>query len=495
MFKCATPESVGISSKWIYKYIKGLNDNVHMHSVIMARGDSIFYECYWKPFDKDFCHRMYSVTKSFVSVAVGLCVEDGLIDLDKPIVEYFKDKIKKEPSEYTKKQTVRDMLTMTTTGFGRSWFSENVFDRTEFYLNESHKNRPSGTIWEYDSAGSQVLSSLVERVTGKRLFDLLNERIFKELGAFESATILKTPNGDSWGDSALICTPRDLLTFARFVLNYGVYNGKRLLNEDYLRIATSRVVDNGTNGHRWSFRNGYGYQFWRGPKDSFAFVGMGDQLAICIPSKDLIFVCTADNQGNERAREYIVSRLFEYIVDEIIDTPLDEDKEYSSKLRELTESLELYYEKGFYDTLTRQKINGATYKCESNPMGIKEFRFDFENESTGTLTYENENGTMVLPFKVNGNYFGKFCELGYSNEYGGLRTQDGFKYNCATSFAWTQENKITLFSQIIDRYFGNVTFSFVFKDDLAYLNCEKVAEDFLWQYDGSCVAKKENFNI
>lgn len=489
MFENVTPESVGLDSKWIYKYVKGLNEGAHMHSVLIARGDKILYEAYWKPFDKDFCHRMYSVTKSFVSVAIGLLVDDGLIDLDMPITEYFKDKIKNEPSKYLKKQTVRDMLTMTTAGFGHSWFAKKVFDRTEFYLNGPDKNRPSGTIWEYDSAGSQVLSSLVERITGKRIFDFLNERIFKHLGAFKNATILKTPNGDSWGDSAMICTPRDLLAFARFVLNYGTYEGKRLLSEDYLRLATSRVVDNGISGHRSTLRNGYGYQIWRGPRDSFAFVGMGDQLAICVPDKDLIFVCTADNQGNELAREFIVSRFFEYIVDEIADTPVTENEEYTKKLAELTSSLELYYEKGFSDTQTRQKINNVTYTCEENPMGIKWFRFDFESQYEGKLEYENENGIMILPFKVNKNYFGKFPEEGYSDECGGKRTQGGFKYNCATSLAWTQDNKITLFSQIIDKYFGNVTFSFVFKDNLAYLNCERTAENFLWEYEGNTVCK------
>ena len=490
MFTSVTPESVGVDSKNVYKLIKRLN-KLHMHSFLMARSNDIFCECYWKPFDKDFKHRMYSVTKSFMSVAVGLCVEDGLIDLDKPIVEYFKDKVKIEPSDYMKKQTVREMLTMTTTGFGRSWFSEGAYDRTDFYINYQMEKRPSNTMWEYDSAGSQVLSSLVERVTGKRLFDFLNERIFKKIGAFEGATILKTPNGDSWGDSALICTPRDLLTFARFVLNYGVYNGERLINEDYLRVAASRLKDNTNSAHRGSFNNGYGYQIWQGPKNSFAFVGMGDQLALCVPSKNLIFVCTADNQGNPVSRELIINGFFEYIVDEISDTPVAVNEEYAKKLKELTESLELYCEKGFIDTPTRQKVNGITYKCENNPMGIKEFRFDFENEKEGTLTYENENGTMILPFKVNANAFSKFPEEGYSNEYGGVRTQDGFKYDCATSLAWTQVDKITVFSQIIDRYFGNVTFSFFFKDNLAFLHCEKVAEDFLWQYQGDAIAFRE----
>ena len=490
MFRSVSPESVGVDSRNVYKLIKRLN-KLHMHSFLMARGNDIFCECYWKPFDKDFNHRMYSVTKSFMSVAVGLCVEDGLIDLDKPIVEYFKDKVKIELTDYMKKQTVREMLTMTTTGFYHSWFEERAYDRTEFYINDPKKKRPSNTMWEYDSAGSQVLSSLVERVTGKRLFDFLNERIFTKLNAFESATILKTPNGDSWGDSALICTPRDLLAFTRFVANYGVYEGERLMNEDYLRVATSRLKDNTNSAHRGSLDNGYGYQIWQGPENSFAFVGMGNQLALCVPSKDLIFVCTADNQGNPVSTDLIMNGFFEYIVDEISDTPVAVNKEYAEKLKELTDSLELYYEKGFIDTPTRQSINGITYKCEDNPMGIKEFRFDFENEKEGTLTYENENGIMTLPFKVNANAFSKFPEEGYSNEYGGVRTQDGFKYECATSFAWTQVDKITVFSQIIDKYFGNVTFSFYFKDNLAFLRCVRTAEDFLWQYNGDAVGVRK----
>ena len=488
MFRNVTPESVGVNSKNLYKLISRLN-NLHMHSFLVARGNDIFCECYWKPFDKDFNHRMYSVTKSFMSVAIGLCVEDGLIDLDTKVTEYFPDKIEKEPDEYLKKQTIREMLTMTTSGFHHSWFEDGAYDRTSFYLNDTSKKRPSNTMWEYDSAGSQVLSSLVERVTKKPLFDFLNERIFTKLDAFKNATILKTPNGDSWGDSALICTSRDLLTFARFVLNYGVYNGERLINEGYLREATSRHKDNSITAHRDSLHQGYGYQIWRGPNDSFGFVGMGCQLAICVPNKDLIFVCTGDNQGSQIAKELIVNGFFEYVVDEISDTPLPESEESLKKLNDLCSSLELYSEQGPHDSPYRDIINGVTYECEENPMGIKNFRFDFKNTKEGKLTYENKNGVMELPFKINDNYFGKFPEEGYSNENGGVRTQDGFKYDCATSAAWTQCDKISVFSQIIDRYFGNVTFSFYFKDNLAFLRITKFAEDFLWEYDGDAIAK------
>ena len=65
MFKTVTPESVGLKSKYLEKFILGLNKrNIHMHSVVMCRGYDIFGEFYWAPFNDDFCHRMYSQTKS-----------------------------------------------------------------------------------------------------------------------------------------------------------------------------------------------------------------------------------------------------------------------------------------------------------------------------------------------------------------------------------------------------------------------------------------------
>jgi len=87
--KYTSPESVGISSRDLLKFYKAIDGNhLSTHSVIMARGDSIFTECYYEPFNKDFLHRMYSVSKSFVSIAIGFCEQDGLISLDDPMGVY-----------------------------------------------------------------------------------------------------------------------------------------------------------------------------------------------------------------------------------------------------------------------------------------------------------------------------------------------------------------------------------------------------------------------
>ena len=452
------------------------------------RGEDIFLEAYWEPFDKDTPHRMYSVTKSFVSVAVGLAEEDGLLDLDKPIAEYFPEKIDGELCDGLKKQTVSEMLTMTTVGPSKSWFKAGDPDRTHLYFADRGECRPAGTVWQYDSPGSQVLCNLVEKVTGKSLFEYLREKIFVHLDAFENAKILKTPNGVSWGDSALICTPRDLAVFARFVMNYGTYNGKRLMNGEYLKKATSRLVDNARTGHKELFEHGYGYQFWRTEKNGFAFVGMGNQIAVCFPDYDLIMVCTGDMQGHTFARNYIAAQLVDNIVDNIDKEPIDLNGVTDGE--PLTVSLKPFALEGeYYDSPWRERLNGVTYVCRDNALGWRDFRFEFENEAGGRLVYTKDSGVKELPFGVNSNRFCLFPEEGYSHETGAVRSDDGHRYKAAVSIAWVQENKLQMFIQIIDEYLGNATITFSFKDNNAVVTSVKFAEDFLWDYDGEAVAE------
>lgn len=490
MFRSVTPESVGLKSKYLEKFILGLNKrNIHMHSVLLCRGYDIFGEFYWAPFNKDFCHRMYSQTKSYVSVAIGLLIEEGKLSLDDKIADFFPEKIDTPLHESQKNQTIRQMLMMSTVGHGQCWFPNECRDRCRVYFRRGENVRYPGTIWEYDSQGSQVLCCLVEKLAGKPLFDYLNEKIFSHLGTFKTATILKTPTGESWGDSALVCTSRDMLSFGRFVMNYGVWNGKRLMNEGYLREATSRLTDNQETAFKDVLGHGYGYQIWRTEKNGFAFVGMGDQLTICLPDYDLIFVCTADNQGSGFSREIILSTFFDLIVDNIQDEALEGDEKAFENLKNATQGLSLFALNGQSNSPWQEKIDGKKYVFPKNELGLKELTFCFDGDG-GVLHYTNENGDLSLPFKLNANHFGKFPELGYSDGVGGVRTTNGFKYDSATSGAWLCDNKIMIFSQIIDRYFGNVSMCFGFNEDKITVTFYKTAEDFLWNYNGQAYGER-----
>lgn len=493
MFEKITPEQAGISSKNVVNFIQKIEKRGGApHGILFMKGDKIFAEGYWKPFHQEFCHRMYSQTKSFVGVAIGLLEEEGKLSLDDTIVSHFPEKIDGKLAEYLEKQTIRDMLKMTTVGECKWWFTSGDPDRTHLYLNCDRKTHPSGTVWAYDSAGSQVLSSLVEKLSGKTLLEYLKEKLFNEMGVFQTATVLQTPNGDSWGDSAMVCTLRDMAAFGRLLMNYGVWNGKRLMNEQYLRAATSALVDNSATAHYAGYYQGYGYQIWRVCGNGFAFVGMGDQFTVCYPEKGLLFACTSDNQGTSLIRELIFTNLEDMFVDEIQNSALSEDVAAQKELDALLSNLTLRHVQGWDDSPFRTALNGATYECRENPMGITKFTFVFHDEKSGELRYTNAQGDKIIPFGVNYNVFGKFPQLGYSNERGAVATTDGFMYDDAVSLAWTGEKELLLFVQIIDRYFGNMSAKFHFKDDEVYAVFSKAAENFLNEYQGSLVGRKAN---
>lgn len=492
MFEKITPEQAGISSRQVAKFIKALQKRgLAMHSVLLMKGESVFGEFYWKPFHQDLPHRMYSQTKSFVGVAVGLLEEDGLISLDDPIHTYFEDKYERQLPEYLEQLTIRQMLTMQTAGITPSWFKSEEPDRARLYFEQNKANHPGGFQFHYDSPGSQVLCILVERLTGKCLFDYLNERIFRHLGTFQKASILKTRNDDSWGDSALLCTTRDIASFGRFVMNYGIWHGKRLMNETYLREATSRVVDNDRTGFDGAFAQGYGYQIWRTAHNGFAFNGMGAQLTLCMPDQDVIFSCTGDNQGFAAAKDLILSAFFEYILEEMQGKPLLADPEGEALCRQLAEGLELVHLQGNTASSMAEAYHGRRYICQENDMGIREFSLEFLPDGTGIFHYTNAQGEKRLPFGMGKNVFAKFPQAGYSDQHGAAPGPEGFYYDCAASAVWAEESKLNLRVQIIDAYLGNFLATFSFKEDTAVVTMAKTAEGFLTEYHGQLIAKAQ----
>lgn len=492
MFEKITPEQAGVSSDQVTKFIKAIKARQFFtHGILMMKDGKIFAEEYWKPFHKDFCHRMYSQTKSFVGVAIGLLLEEGKLSLQDKIADHFPEKIDGELNPYLAEQTIRDMLTMCTCGQPGNWFVSSDPDRTHYYFNHDGDRRPSGGYFEYDSAGSQVLSSLVEKLSGKTLLDYLKEKLFNRMGTFQTATILQTPNGDSWGDSAMVCTLRDMASFAQLVMNYGTWEGERLMNEEYLREATAKQVDNRESAHYGVYRTGYGYQIWRTERNGFAFLGMGHQITMCFPDKNVLFTYYSDNQGDGNiGRELMGGNFIDMILDEMQDTPLPENKAAQKRYRAMTKHLELRAVQGQEDSPFRQELNGTKYICQPNSMGIKEFTFRFTSAKKGKFCYTNAQGKKTIPFGVNHNVFGKFPQLGYANDKGRVATQDGFMYDDAVSLAWTEDKKLLLCVQIIDRYFGNFSVVFAFKDDIATAHFNKAAEAFLNEYQGTLIAKK-----
>ncbi len=492
-----TPEKAGIPSEKIEEYVKILeNYNLNTHNIILSRGNNIVFENYWAPFHKDFFHRMYSVSKSFVAIAIGFLEQDGLIDLDDPISKYFPEEAAGQPDENMRNQTIRHMLMMSTAKPDRWWFGAKPEDRVKYYFeNDNPQSRPSGTIFEYDSSGSFILCAMVERMTGMLFMDYLRTKLFDKIGVSKDVYCLKCPGGHSWGDSGVLCTPMDLWKVARFMLNRGKWNGEQILNEAYVTAATTKQIDNNVLGVTSHVTWGYGYQFWMTYQKSFYFNGMGCQFAICVPEKDLIFVYNGDNQGNQYAASIIIENFFRVIVDNCEEPEGAVAGEKQEKARRAQErlisyaaGLKLNVARGESYSSLEENIQGVTFNMQDNPMGIRTIKFEFDAQG-GMLFYSNAQGQKELRFGRCENVFGDFPEEGYSDETGTVSAL-GNKYHCAASAAWVEPHKLFIKVQIIDKYFGNMSMVFSFKEDEVGIFMKKNAEAFLDEYQGYAMGRR-----
>ena len=488
MFKISTPESVGISSEKVYSFFETINSyGLNTHSVIMARGNNIFAESYYAPYEKNSLQRMYSVSKSFVAIAVGLAEQEGLLSLDDCFLKYFPEYINENIDEKYRETTIRDMLTMRSCmAKVPDWWGKN--DRAKAYFDET-SNQISGTNFYYDSAGSFLIGCIVEKVTGMPFLVYLKQKVLLDIGFSKESYCLLAPGGHSHGDSGVMCKARDLLIFARFVMNGGVWNGKRYINEEFMQSAVSKQTDNYISGTVTPpyYNNGYGYLIWKMPRDGFAFIGMACQYVICDPATDFIFVITSENMGGEAvAATVIINELYKNIIP-YLSSPLKEDRNSQQKLTEFLSNQKIHCLKNSVCDNISADINGIKYLLKENPMFIKSIRLSF-TENSGVFEFENDEGTNRITFGIGYNVFGKFPTKKRMSLTASVY-EDG-AYNCAASAVWCEKNKLHIIVRVIDTYLGTLSIVIGFKDDKITVTMQKHSQRILDNYNGTATGHK-----
>lgn len=482
MFTKSTPESAGISSRQILKFLKVINSHgFAAHSVLISRGDKIICEAYWKPFDKTVKHRMYSQTKSYVGIAVRLLADEGKIHLDDPVIKYFPDKLPETVHPYLQKMTIRNMLMMRTCydEHGIDWFTSGTDDRVRLYFSQRAVLYP-GTQYNYDSMGSFVLGALVERLSGMKFLDYMREKCLRDIGFSEDAYCLKCPGGHSWADSALICTPRDMLSYAKLIGNRGKWDGRQIIPEKIIDEVFEDFSDCYSCGLQSYTRRGYIGQLWKYYGNTFGFNGMHDQYSIHNADTDITFTCTSGNYRSDESRELMVSYLYTEIIEPARDS-MEEDAEGFKELEDYIASLELITAHGEKSSPVEEEINGKTFIAEPNKMGIEKFSFLFGDECE--FRYTNGQGDKTIRLGRLENIYQKFPQTGYSGEFGG-QVCEGHMYDCAASFGWGCGNQMNMLIQIIDEYIGNLYINFSFLDGHGRIKMVGDAENFLNEYNG-----------
>jgi CubicO group peptidase (beta-lactamase class C family) len=255
----------------------------NIHSMMLVKDGSKVFEAYAHDFNPESKNNVYSVSKSFTSVAIGILVDKGLVDLENIVLFYFSEEVKDYIKEYEGLK-VKHLLTMTV-GQEKDLFkdltpSDNPF---EIFFNTPLTSEP-GTVFMYSNFASFMLSAIVTKVTGKNMNDFLNEYLYKKIGMEKPAW--NSVREYTFGCTGLEISLQDMARFGLLILNDGTWEDEEIVSKGYLEKALDKqVAEPGTPFY-------YGYQFWIANNYQMA-AGMFKQYIVIDKRYNVVFAMQA----------------------------------------------------------------------------------------------------------------------------------------------------------------------------------------------------------
>lgn len=227
---------------------------------------------------------IYSATKSVLSVAVGIACDRGLFDINRKVLDYipeeYVNEMTPEHKEAYKCLTIKRLLTMSV---GDMPFRP---DGQPSYLDYSLNidiAEPSKIVFHYNNLCPYLVGVALTSVVGD-LGEFIVDNILKPLG-ITSYEYQRCPDGYFYSASKMKLTVHDMSKIALLMAQGGVYNGQRIVSEEYVKEATS--VQNPNK------EGGYGYYFWK-YRDGFCISGKWEQKCYVVPSKNMLITYLAD---------------------------------------------------------------------------------------------------------------------------------------------------------------------------------------------------------
>ncbi|MBO7162701.1 MAG: serine hydrolase [Clostridia bacterium] len=290
-FERVTPEEVGIDSARVNEYIKELmgDKSINLHGITLIRKGKIFFEADFGLYRSEIWHAAYSMSKTVVSIAIGIMFDEGLLSPDDRLVDLLDAgnlvKIGKGGI------TVKELLTMST---GISFnelgaVTENDWAKGYF---ESKAKFEAGERFEYNSMNSYILSCIIKKVAGVGVNEYLEDKLWKPLG-IDYHPWETCPKGIEKGGWGLYLRREDTAKLGVLIMNGGVWKGKRLLSEKYINLMLRR--HRSVPAEYGGFD--YGCHIWTGrSRKDFLLNGMFGQNVLGFKGNGVII---ASNGGND----------------------------------------------------------------------------------------------------------------------------------------------------------------------------------------------------
>lgn len=433
---------------------------IPVHSLLASGRDRLLWETYLPPYRADTLHRMFSITKSYCSLAIGCLAAEGKLTLDDPIIRYFPEYLPAGQTvpPYLAGMTIRHMLTMQTCHSSTTYklHPEQNWVESFFITPPSHK---SGEIFLYDSSASHTLAALVKKLSGTGVLDYLRHGILAGTGFSREAYIMQDPFGTEMGGSGLMALPMDLMITAQYIMKQ-LRNGTGTF-AGYLREALRCQVPTIHSGQCLDEQQGYGYQFWK-IRNGSAMYGMGGQYVLFYPESDLILVITADSQNIKGGTQKILDAVHETLAPYC--TPAKDCKPASGS-------------KPVFPAVPQPDPAGGTFRLHPNEGGFTELILTTDSDG-GTLILNHSDAIFRIPF-------------GRNNQ---IRTAVIDKYNqpVASSGTWLDRQTLYIYSQLCGESVGSLSFMIRLRPDGATLWMKKIEETIFHEFCGFAEGVRQN---
>lgn len=261
-------------------------------AVVVQKNGVRVYEYYQNDCTENSPFHVFSVTKSILSILLGIAIDKGYINsIDQPILDFFPDYTIKKREKTIQQIKLRDMMTMTAPFKFKSAPYKKYFTSEDWVKSSLDLLGGKGTIGEFRYApliGPDIFSGVLVKTTGTSVLNFANKYLFRPLEIevqgdvvfhskeeqmefYKSRTVrgwVAGPTGVHTGGWGLMLTPNDMVKLGQLYLNEGQWNGQQIISKEWVRESTEEKS-------RWGELK-YGLLWWIIDKEDHSFAALGD---------------------------------------------------------------------------------------------------------------------------------------------------------------------------------------------------------------------------
>ena len=298
--------------------------------VVVLKDGEVQYENYFNGCNSKSTIHVYSVTKSIISILIGIAIDKGYIkSINEKVLDYFPDYKVKKREKTIHKITIKDLITMTAPykyiipPYIKYFTSDDMVKFSLDYLGGLGK---IGKFKYTPLIGPDILSGILKNVTGQSVLDFARENLFSPLEiniegnikfnskeeqlAFNEATNISGWGTDKAGTNTagwgLTLSTIDMAKIGQLYLDGGMYDGKQIVSKEWIEESTKE------HSRFKKLNLPYGYLWWVNNDSDKGFAAMGDggNVIYVNVTKNIVVAITALFKPNvtdriEFIKEYI----------------------------------------------------------------------------------------------------------------------------------------------------------------------------------------------